>query len=89
MTTSARALSMALMTRPAAATLSGVSLIAMALTPATGESRRLSTTRRSRSSVSLTSALLRKNVRMISSSYSRRLAGVSGMTVIVFAAEIL
>jgi hypothetical protein len=30
----------------------------------------------------LTSALLRKNVRMISSSYSRRLAGVSGMTVI-------
>ena len=80
---------MALITLAAAAILSGVSLMAMALTPATGDSRRLSTTRRSRSSVSLTSALLRKNVRMISSSYSRRLAGVSGMIVIVLAAEIL
>ena len=50
---------MAAITREAAAIFSGVSLMAMALTPGTGEMRRLSTTSRSTSSVSLTSALLR------------------------------
>ena len=59
MTTSGRALSMAEIRLPAAATRSGVSLIEMALVAVIGASRRLSMTMRSRSSVSLTSALLR------------------------------
>ena len=58
-TTSGRALSMAEISRPAAATRSGVSLIEMALVAATGATRRRSTTMRSRSSVSFRSALLR------------------------------
>ncbi len=66
------------MIRPAAATRSGVSLMVMALVAAVGARRRASTTMRSTSTVSLRSALLRKKVRTISSSYSRRLAAVSG-----------
>ncbi len=78
MTTSGRALSIAVMIRPAAATRSGVSLMVMALVAAIGARRRASTTMRSTSIVSLRSALLRKNVRTTSSSYSRRLAGGVG-----------
>ena len=59
MTTSARALSMALITLAAASIFSGVSLMVIALIPCTGDSRRLSTTSRSTSSVSFTSALLK------------------------------
>ena len=50
---------MALITFAAAAIFSGVSLIVIALMPCTGDSRRLSTTSRSTSSVSFTSALLK------------------------------
>ena len=59
MTTSGRALSMALMTLAVAAIRSGVSLIVMALVAVIGAMRRASITMRSRSIVSLRSALLR------------------------------
>ena len=59
MMTSGRALSMADTTRAAAAMCSGVSLIVSALFAVVGEMRRASRTRRSRSIVSLRSALLK------------------------------
>ena len=59
MTTSGRALSMAVMMRPAAAIRSGVSLMVMALVAPIGAIRRASTTMRRMSIVSLRSALLR------------------------------
>ena len=74
---------MAVMMRPAAATRSGVSLMVMALLAPIGAMRRASTTMRSTSTVSFKSALLRKKVRTTSSSYSRRLAAVSGTMVTV------
>ena len=83
MTTSGLALSIAAISFPAALTRSGVSLIAIVLFAVETESRRLSTTIRRMSAVSLRSALLSGNVWMISSSYSWRFAGVSGITVTV------
>jgi len=59
MITSGRALSMAVITRAAAAIRSGESLIVSALVAVVGEMRRASSTMRSRSIVSLRSALLR------------------------------
>ena len=59
MMTSGRALSMAESTRAAAAMSSGVSLIVTALVAVVGEMRRASRTMRSRSIVSLRSALLK------------------------------
>ena len=59
MITSGRALSIAEITRAAAAMRSGVSLIVSALVAVVGEMRRASSTMRSRSIVSLRSALLR------------------------------
>ncbi len=59
MITSGRALSIADSTRPAAAMCSGVSLMVIALVAVVGEMRRASSTIRSRSIVSLRSALLR------------------------------
>ena len=59
MITSGRALSIADSTRAAAAIRSGVSLIVKALVAVVGEIRRASSTIRSRSIVSLRSALLR------------------------------
>ena len=81
MTTSGRALSIAAISLPAAATRAGVSLIAIVFVAVTGASRRASITIRSRSTVSFRSALLSGKVRTISSSYSCRLAAVSGTTV--------
>jgi len=63
----------------------GVTLVC-ALVAVIGEICRMSTTMRRRSMVSLRSALLRKIVLMTDSSYSRRLAGVSGTIVIVLGA---
>ncbi|MND06282.1 hypothetical protein D3C83_275680 [compost metagenome] len=57
--------------------------MAMVLLAVTNDSRRLSTTMRSRSETSFRSALLMGKTPTTSSSYSWRLAGVSGMTVIV------
>ena len=59
MITSGRALSTAEISRPAAAIRSGVSLIEIALVAVVGEMRRASSTIRSRSIVSLRSALLK------------------------------
>ena len=59
MITSGRALSIAEITRPAAAIRSGESLIVSALIAVVGEIRRASSTMRSRSIVSLRSALLK------------------------------
>ena len=59
MITSGRALSIAAITRPAAAIRSGVSLMVSAFVPVVGEMRRASSTIRSRSIVSLRSTLLR------------------------------
>ena len=78
--TSARCLSTMSTIRSAAATLSGVSLIVKALAPGRGAMRRAPSTMRSRSIVSLRSALERKNVFTTCCSISRRLAGVSGTT---------
>ena len=85
--TSARSLSTMLTMRSAAATLSGVSLMVRALEPGSAATRRAPSTMRSRSMVSLRSALERKKVRTTCCSLSRRLAGVSGMTLMTLASS--
>ena len=82
-TSSGRALSKAVRKRLAVSSRWGVSRTRMALTPEIGEMLRMSLTVRSASIVSLRSAFWTKNTRSASSRYSRRLAGVSGTTVIV------